>query len=630
MLELVLAGQHGAVEAILSRGVDPNFADANGWTVLFHACQRGQVAMVKTLLKRKANAAYAGLSGETALMVASEQGQEKIATLLLSSACSVNASANDGTTALMGACLHSQISVVRLLLEKKAAVDARTVQGGTAVAVACHGNKELSGDIIKLLISRRAAFDIASQDSQTPLLAACQNGHLHAIEVLIDHKADINHRSALGATPIMQAVHTGQKDAAELLLRKGVCCSRLCGSSFCVLFCAFLGVLFSPLWSFLGVLLSPFSSFLGVLFSPLWVFLCALRRDLSNAKAAAPSPMLECGSNAKIQGLMLSHLNGQICEVVGFNSEKGRHSVRLPSGEENLIKPENLKPLGNHAVDTTKLKGYMRKLSKFLGAKLGRDVVSEDFICLINPMGKCHIQCSMELADFGIFRGQLVDLSRHSSQEDARAEAIDSVAFRALKLLRRKENLEKAELADSGNSGSEVSANSSHGDSADDLTDLKGLDVQDTQAMVDYINKVGSKLATCGNDDSGSETDRLRAVTCTCLHHKVFSWFFHTHIQIHNIVHCFSFCFYIECFDDFRKLRSRTETIFISSYRTWQPRLLLEVKQCSGPLEPKYSPMRVKKVQLHSMTVMQRPTLFLGGGFKDFPFFPPAWGRLAR
>ena len=69
------------VEAILSRGVDPNFADANGWTVLFHACQRGQVAMVKTLLKRKANAAYAGLSGETALMVASEQGQEKIATL---------------------------------------------------------------------------------------------------------------------------------------------------------------------------------------------------------------------------------------------------------------------------------------------------------------------------------------------------------------------------------------------------------------------------------------------------------------------------------------------------------------------------------------------------------------------
>ena len=245
-------------------------------------------------------------------------------------------------------------------------------------------------------------------------------------------------------------------------------------------------------------------------------------------------------------------------------------------------------------------------------------------------MGKCHIQCSMELADFGIFRGQLVDLSRHSSQEDARAEAIDSVAFRALKLLRRKENLEKAELADSGNSGSEVSANSSHGDSADDLTDLKGLDVQDTQAMVDYINKVGSKLATCGNDDSGSETDRLRAVTCTCLHHKVFSWFFHTHIQIHNIVHCFSFCFYIECFDDFRKLRSRTETIFISSYRTWQPRLLLEVKQCSGPLEPKYSPMRVKKVQLHSMTVMQRPTLFLGGGFKDFPFFPPAWGRLAR
>ena len=483
LLELVLAGQHGAVEAILGRGVDPNFADNQGWPALFHASQRGQLAMVKTLLKRKANAAYAGLSGETALMVASEQGQEKIATLLLSSACSVNASSNDGTTALMGACLHSHISVVRVLLEKKAAVDAKTVQGGTAVAVACHGNKELSGNIVKLLISWRAAFDIPSQDSMTPLFAACQNGHLHGIEVLIDHKADINHRSALGTTPIMQAVHTGQKDVAELLLRKGAVLS-----------------------------------------------LEALQRDLSNAKAA-PSPMLECGSNAKIQGLIKAmHLNGQICEVLGFNSEKGRHNVRLPSGEENLIKPENLKPMGNYAVDTTKLNGYMRKLSKFLGAKLGRDVVSEDFPCLINPMENCHIQCSMELPGFGIFRGRLVDLSRHASQDDARAEAIDSVAFRALKMLRRKEILEKAELADSGNSGSEVSANSSSGESfysAYDLTDLKGLDVKDTEAMVDYINKVGSKLATCGNDDSGSGTDdRLRAVPWTCLHHNVFhTWY---------------------------------------------------------------------------------------------------------
>jgi len=465
LLELVLAGQHGAVEAILGRGVDPNFADANGWTALFHASQRGQLAMVKTLLKNKANAAHAGLTGETALMVASEQGQEKIATLLLSSACSVNASTNDGTIALMGACLHSQISVVRLLLEKMAAVDARTIQGGTAVAVACHGNKELSGDIIKLLISWRAPCDVPSQDSMTPLVYACQNGHLHAVEVLIDHKADINHRSALGITPIMQAVRAGQKDVAELLVRKGA------------------------------------------------LSLEALRRDLSNAKTAAPSPMLECGSNAKIQGLIKAvHLNGQICEVLGFNSEKGRHTVRLPSGEESLIKSENLKPLGNHAVDTTKLKGYMRKLSKFLGAKLGRDVVSEDFLCLINPMGKCHIQCYMEPAGFGIFRGQLVDLSRHSSQDDARAEAINSAAFRALKMLRRKENLEKAELADARNSGSEVSANSSNGDSADDLTDPKGLDVKDAQAVADYINKVGSKLATCGNDDSGSETDRLRAV----------------------------------------------------------------------------------------------------------------------
>ena len=153
LLQLVLAGQTAAVEAMLQRKVDANSTDERGWPPLFHASQRGQPSMVKLLLAHKALATFAGMTGETALMVASEQGQTKIANMLLAASCSVNLAANDGTTALMGACLHSRIDMVRLLLEKKASVGASTIQGGTALAVACHGDKVLSAEIVKLFIA---------------------------------------------------------------------------------------------------------------------------------------------------------------------------------------------------------------------------------------------------------------------------------------------------------------------------------------------------------------------------------------------------------------------------------------------------------------------------------------------
>ena len=465
LLQLVLAGHTAAVEAMLGRGVDVNATDENGWSPLFHASQKGQPSMVKALLTHRACATLTGKSGETALMVASEQGQLKIAGLLLAANCSVNMASSDGTTALMGACLHSRIDVARLLLEKKADVDASTIQGGTAVAVACHGDEVLSADIVGLLLSSRAEVDALGQFGSTPLISACQNGHTGAVGILLDHKANINHQTTLGQTALTTAVMANRMDIFHLLLSRGAV---------------------------------PFTT-----------------KD--SATSSNPDPLMVSGARVLVKDLVqAADLNGLIGEILSYDSVKGRHAVRLPCGEEKLIKSANLKPLGNHTIDLS-ARGRVRKLAKFMNLKLGREVVPDDIVCLIQHLDQSHMQCTMHVPGFStaMILGQVVDLSRHSDKEGALLEAVDSAAFQMLKALRRQDNMGDDEL--------ESPATTSREDFSDpedifaDFPDPTQVDLKDPEAVAafaDHFNKKVSKIkmtkAKRLEGESASDSDEAR------------------------------------------------------------------------------------------------------------------------
>ena len=462
LLQLVLAGQTAAVEAMLQRKVDANSTDERGWPPLFHASQRGQPSMVKLLLAHKALATFAGMTGETALMVASEQGQTKIANMLLAASCSVNLAANDGTTALMGACLHSRIDMVRLLLEKKASVGASTIQGGTALAVACHGDKVLSAEIVKLLLSCRATVDAPGQFAQTPLIAACQNGHFGAVEALLDHKANINHETTLGQSALTTAAMANERDIANLLASRGA--------------------------------------------------LLSLASLASKAASKEPKqdPFLVPGSRALIENLVsASDLNGLTGEIVGFDTSKGRHAVRLPNGEEKLIKPANLKPLGNHSIDLC-MRGYVRKLVKLMKLKLEREAVPEDFLCLIQSLDENHLQCSMQLPSVmpsnSLILGRVVDISRHPDEESAKQEAVDGAALQAIKALRRSDNVDDELSPCSSASGEEDDDPLEH-----ELTDLKNIDMDDPEALAAFAERVNESISKQASalraDDEDSSSD---------------------------------------------------------------------------------------------------------------------------
>ena len=62
---------------------------------------------------------------------------------------------------------------------------------------------------------------ITTEDSQTPLYAACQEGHVDAARRLLDKGAEVDQADKYGATPLFVACQEGHVDAAGLLLDNG-------------------------------------------------------------------------------------------------------------------------------------------------------------------------------------------------------------------------------------------------------------------------------------------------------------------------------------------------------------------------------------------------------------------------
>ncbi|MDB6026392.1 MAG: hypothetical protein JWM68_2615 [Verrucomicrobiales bacterium] len=130
---------------------------------------------------------------------------------------SVNARDEKGDTALMLASVYGGADCVRLLVERGAAVNDTNVFGATALMRASTDYEKL-----RLLVKAGAEVNARSAFGNTALLLASRPANAdRAIELLLNHGANVHATNNWGASPLMAAVASGNEKSVRALLKHG-------------------------------------------------------------------------------------------------------------------------------------------------------------------------------------------------------------------------------------------------------------------------------------------------------------------------------------------------------------------------------------------------------------------------
>ncbi|ODM95490.1 Ankyrin repeat and KH domain-containing protein mask [Orchesella cincta] len=239
-----------------ARALDVDSAtESNGETSLSIAAASGHYEVVEFLIARKAHIEHRDKKGYTPLILAADGGHEKVVELLLNNGADIEAqSERTKDTALSLACTKGRYEVVELLLKRAANKEHRNVSDYTPLSLAASGGYV---NIIKLLLQHGAEInsrtgsklgisplmlaamngntaavkllldmgsDINAQietNKNTALTLACFQGRHEVVQLLLERKANLEHRAKTGLTPLMEAANGGYVEVGKILIEKG-------------------------------------------------------------------------------------------------------------------------------------------------------------------------------------------------------------------------------------------------------------------------------------------------------------------------------------------------------------------------------------------------------------------------
>ena len=159
----------------------------------------------------------AEVSLDEMLSLACRQGKQDIVELLLESGANVNHRNKAGNTPLLEACSQGHVVIAQMLLDHGADIDAPTEPtSDSALTWACTlGNDS----IVDLLLNRKANVEHRTKDGCTALMFAALAGHVKVTRLLLDNKAMINVESDSNKdSPLTFACWKGHKKVVQLLL----------------------------------------------------------------------------------------------------------------------------------------------------------------------------------------------------------------------------------------------------------------------------------------------------------------------------------------------------------------------------------------------------------------------------
>jgi ankyrin repeat protein len=201
----VYEGDAERARALIRAGADVSVANNYGATAMQLAAEMADLDMLKLLLDAGADADSPNPEGQTALMLVARTGNVEAAELLVKAGATVNARETWGEqTALMWAAARRQPAMVEYLIEAGADINAQSIHRDYPRHVTKEG--------------RAKNLDTGGL---TPLMYAIRENCLSCVEVLIEHKADLDLPDPDGTSPLLLAIHNNRWDISKRLIEAG-------------------------------------------------------------------------------------------------------------------------------------------------------------------------------------------------------------------------------------------------------------------------------------------------------------------------------------------------------------------------------------------------------------------------
>jgi ankyrin repeat protein len=226
MSMLVLAtrtGDRGMVEALLSKGANPNGVPGyDSMTPLMMAARKGDANLAELLLDHGATVQGRSSDGTRVMEYAVEGGSPAVIALLARHHADVNAMNDNGWTPLMEAASLGKAAAVQALIAAGADVNATNQDGWTALDAASSGQSP-DGDypaVVRLLLAAGARMDVRSESEDTAISLAAEAGRADLLDLFAKAGATLDRRD--GARVMQKAISNKKYEVIEELPKLGV------------------------------------------------------------------------------------------------------------------------------------------------------------------------------------------------------------------------------------------------------------------------------------------------------------------------------------------------------------------------------------------------------------------------
>ena len=223
--DAVMRGDSAAVRRLLTQKADVNAPQTDGATALHWAAYREDLATVDLLLKAGANVKVANQYGSTPLSLAAENGNSAIVQRLLDAGADPNERLLNGETVLMMATRTGNIATMKLLLDRNADVNVKETARGTTALMWAAAQKHPAA--VQLLVDHKAnvgaASDPAWLDRPVNYAKASDPRPSRKRGLFGNQIGPRNQRDRRGGglTPLVFAVRSNDLESVRILLAAG-------------------------------------------------------------------------------------------------------------------------------------------------------------------------------------------------------------------------------------------------------------------------------------------------------------------------------------------------------------------------------------------------------------------------